>query len=118
MNTKAIIAGICLAAATMAVGCQESTAPANGYFATKSDRGMNMDSDSPSVPERSGVGLGAGAGNEPQGSNAPVPAALRETAPPPSSPAADRAPLENARAPSTQPSASGTSTAGSGSSNP
>lgn len=107
MKTRTLLALCCLSAGALAVGCQESTAPANGYFATRSDRGMNIDSDSPSVPERSGAGLGAASGNEPQGSNAPLPAALRETAPPPASPAAPSAPLEPNRSPSTQPSSTG-----------
>lgn len=62
----------------LAAGCQEETKPRGGYFATRYDRGLNVDSDSPSVPERSVMSAGATTGNLPDGTNAPRPAGLRD----------------------------------------
>lgn len=58
-------------------GCQEPTKPRGGYMGVRSDRGLNIDSESPSIPEVGGAGMGMGPGSDPQGENAPRPAGAR-----------------------------------------
>lgn len=93
-----LIPTLALIGIAMVSGCTDagSTAPANGYHAMRSDRGLNLDTDSPSAPMRDATGLGGTHSNLPQGANAPEAAAMREatapatqpttTTPPPATP--------------------------------
>lgn len=65
---KLIPSSLMTLAALIVGGCQEPTKPASGYFYTQRDRGQNIDSDSPSVPDTSGQVPGRPTGLGPDGS--------------------------------------------------
>lgn len=90
-------------------GCGYDQRTSNGYYTARPDRGTNIDSDSPGIPERTTFTEGDNPATEDSTGNTPVPAALREPASPTPVPFLTRTPPGTAGetpgpSPATQPS--------------